>query len=405
MKINGKGFVKAIVLNLVLVGTLVGGISAYSDQNFGMYSSDEKVLAYAEKLNCDMSYVKRRNDNFIRMRHNGDEPIYVGIDSSYTETEVEAVKLALDEVFSIIGTINSKYRYEIVTEEEFDSIRGKTTIYFTSKTNMQLPNADAEIESRLSLISQIIDKKLENKFEISLNEKERENCTLQRLVEIFKHELGHAFSFDDVYERKNGIAVYNSNKTNTFMNSLIDDMLGTFTPNDVKCWIALYAEDSYKVQFLENIFLAKYTEEYYNRFTAKAIKKVHGVEEFDYSSFDFESRFNVNEIDKKFGYIYQISVSNNRYSFAIIDRDSGKLLDMCTGEVYKSNGVLVLRDVKLEKGVNPSSAFESYENGSAQDLVVGKLKNEIGGNSYFFYDIFTNWKSIGNVVDLEKSID
>ena len=113
MKRKGKAIVKSVIINLVLVGTLIGGISAYTDQKFAEYSSDDKIAFYASVLDCDTSYLKRHNGNVVRMRHNDTEPIYVAIDPSYSKEDREAAIIALDEVFGIIGKINNIFTIKI----------------------------------------------------------------------------------------------------------------------------------------------------------------------------------------------------------------------------------------------------------------------------------------------------
>ena len=95
------------------------------------YVSQEEIIETADLLDCDTGYLMKHNDDFVRMKHNDGEPIYICFDEQYPKDLKEKAKQSLDYIFGIVGKINSKYRYEIVDKAKFDSKLNKTKIFYT----------------------------------------------------------------------------------------------------------------------------------------------------------------------------------------------------------------------------------------------------------------------------------
>ena len=66
--------------------------------------------------------IRTYDDDFLRMKHNNGDPIYVCFDKEYSEDLKEQAKKSLDYIFGIAGKINNHYHYEIVNKFEFDLI-------------------------------------------------------------------------------------------------------------------------------------------------------------------------------------------------------------------------------------------------------------------------------------------
>ena len=130
---NGKRFVKAAGVILLTVATILGSVGLTAHNKAGRISEESQVETIAEALDCDLSYMKYNSTGgVVRMMHNGDEPIYVHITDEMNEEETGLIKESLDYVFGIVGSINDKYKYEIVDNAEYykQRILGKTTIKY-----------------------------------------------------------------------------------------------------------------------------------------------------------------------------------------------------------------------------------------------------------------------------------
>lgn len=411
MKIIVKKVKKALkfaAIGAVISTTLLAGAVGYSNAKFASYTSNEVVEDNLEYLNCDTDYLKTYKNQYKRMQHNGDNPIYVFIDENYTEQEKLAVQKSLDKVFGILGTINSKYRYKIVDQEEYSKHKNETRITYTLKNEeYAVDGALAQVKSGDNLLTRLTDKKLMNNFIISIDREAIYSTGKENELDLaLDHELGHAVCFEDTYEVENREAVFKKNQANTFMNPHYDDVFKTFTPNDVKCWIALYAESKEEVQKLNDGFLKEYEDKYYNEILNDCFIKQKKESDLTIENFKLESLLTVNEIDgSQHGYIYEIVIEGKDYTFAIYDKDTNKMLDICRGAVYNINGVKILQNVELKHGFRPMCKDERLEKGLTQDVVVANFTGGYNGKTTCFYDQFSNWTSFGDVYDLEKTIE
>ena len=149
-----KTGLKMAAVALIGAATVAAGAVVYANYEYSDYASNATINNIAELIDCDKSNLITINGEYVRMEHNGDEPIYVCIDDEYTETERTAVEKSLNNFFGIIGKINSKYRYKIIKKDEFDSIKNKTKIYYTLKNdNYIVDKALGEMRIETSLLS------------------------------------------------------------------------------------------------------------------------------------------------------------------------------------------------------------------------------------------------------------
>ncbi len=386
-----------------MVGTILSTTSC-SNPAFENFNTNDDIVSISEKMDCDISYLKQHRGNFVRMQHNGDEPIYVYLDSVLTEDEKESAIRALDYVFGVVGRINSKYRYQIVDKAEFDSKINKTKIDFslgkrvTFEYNGEEQYAQGHIDSEVGVLSGLTDQPGMKKFSIRIDRDELADESTESKDYTNVHELMHAFGKNDVYFI-DALSDVNRFYGNTIMNSDEGVKFKYLTPNDVKCLILLYAEkDMTKKE--RNEIITDYTEQFYEHYTKSCIEKAEIDGTLEKDNFGFETEIRVIEVDgTKFGYVYNVQVEDDRYVFTMYDLYTNKEIDRCEGRVLNRNGVLVLRDVELKKGFRPYEEITRYEDGLIQDIVLAEKNGNI-----MMYDFLTNDGRIGEIYELEKNI-
>lgn len=385
-----RGLKITIVLLLVSLIVFLGGFVIYVSVKFANYAYDEEIETIAKYLDCDLGYIKKENNHYVRMEHNGNEPIYVCFDEYFTIEEKETAIESLDYVFGIVGKINNNYKYKIVETEEFNSKFAKTKIYYSIGSTKYVDGnknlvVDGYITSSNNILSVLMSKPTMNNFTININTdiiKGRKN----QLKYTLTHELLHAFGFDDVYNF-NGFSTTTKYYGNTYINSSFKaEML---TPNDVKCLISLYANRNSNKEEVQSLLTA-YTDLYYDNFSNNCINKCGKVKDFDDQDFAFKSEIKINDTTSGVtGYIYESVINDAKYEFNILNRATNELLDSCSGKVLYKNGVAILRDVNLKLGLRPCSETESYSGGFVQDFVVGHL--DIVESNILMYDITSRY--------------
>lgn len=401
-----KTGLKMATVALIGAATITAGAAIYANVEYANYTTTDEMYNIAEYYDCDTSYMRTINGHNVRMKHNGDEPIYVCVDSAYTDEEKEAVMSSLDSFFGLIGKINSKYRYEIVDQEKFDSVGNKTKIYYTLKEDNDfiVNNAAADIATKVKNISILTTKRMANDFVITINRSHLSELNdPKQLPYALRHELGHT-ALNDVYEIEDRQSVYKKFQCNTYMNPAVGPELEMFTPNDVKCFISYFAESEEEAKALKP-FLKEYTKNYYENFSKKCIEKGGQTKEFNKTDFEFESNLTSTALDGTvYKYLYNLKVEDGKYFFEIIDEEKNKILESCEGETISINGMVVLKDVKLKKGIQPYSKYDSFEKGVVQDLVVGCFEGGYYSRTVCLYDLFLNATYFGDVYELEKGI-
>lgn len=367
-----KGFIKnafKTTLEVALIfSACLGGKATYTAVKTKNYASNEQIEEVAKELNCDLSYMNTRFFNKILvLNHNGDKPIYVSIDNDFTSDEKKDIVFTLDHVFKLVNDINPNYRYELVDENEMPKNIFTTTIkYELDKEDNNSSNylALASSTNKNLLYSQLVQPAI-NSSVIIYDREKTENNKANRIV-VFTHELLHVFGFKDVYFEKINANYYHSllNIINNSKDFYTSDNFAVISPNDYRCLISVYAEKfknkEEKNKFLENfkIKTKEYDSLYYGIY--KEANNLKGLDIYDNIIF-------------KGTYIYtkyEIVIKNNQYSFALLD-ENGNILDKCNGEAISVDGVLFLKNVKLEKGFlsNVDGAY------TIVDLILSKKQN------------------------------
>ena len=121
-----KNGLKILTINLLMVGTILSTTSC-SNPSFENFNSDDDIISIAEKLDCDISYLKEYRDNYVRMQHNGDEPIYVCFDADLTEKEKES---SIKEAFILVEP--SSIPKNVFPDLIFSLINPITSFFITS---------------------------------------------------------------------------------------------------------------------------------------------------------------------------------------------------------------------------------------------------------------------------------
>ncbi len=364
------------------------------------FASQESVSQTAEFLECDMSYVMKEYGNYVRMKHNNGEPIYICFDESYSDDLKTKAIETLDYVFGIVGKINANYHYKIIDKTEFWLKGNKTKIYYTFgecvstyKQHSSVANAHMEIHSKWYNFA--TENPVYFYYELNLNKDQLKTRNDEETKNTLIHELLHAFGLGDVYTdllRQTTTKFYG----NTFMNCNID--FDIITPNDLACLISLYGDDCDMEKMKQG--LKKYEEKFYSYYAKINREKIGTEEDFQYEEFDFETAIIVGNLDgTKSGYTYRVSVRDGKYVLEIHDSFKKEIIDRCFGEVFEHDGVLVLKNVDLKHGMRPYDQFDYYEGGFVQDFVFVKKNGKD-----ILYNYYNNDGMNGDCVMYEKSL-
>ncbi len=365
------------------------------------YVSQEEIIDISNDLECDTGYINEKKDNFVRMKHNDGEPIYVCFDSAYSEDLKTKAIESLDYVFGIVGKINDNYKYQVVNKAIFDLLPpNRTKIYYTLG---ELPAADNSYEvyghivRHLGYIDSLPDDPLYYYYEVKMDEDFVNNADEASLKYTLNHELLHAFGFADVYNNSKISATITKFQGNTYMNNTFKwEMI---TPNDLACLISLYSDDDCDIEKMK-YYLEKYKTKYYNSYTELCKDKLGTNENLNEEDFSFCAILRIEDIDKsKYGYKYEITVENGEYNLEIYDYFSNELIDSCQGKTTNQNGVVVLKNVELKVGLKPNYKQENYSGGYVQDLVIA---NKDGRAVLYNYHLDTFLS--GAIHNLEKSL-
>ncbi|MBO5394712.1 MAG: hypothetical protein J6A28_02270 [Clostridia bacterium] len=366
-----RGFV-TFLTSLIIVGTAatIAGNIQLKD-----YSSSAQVQQLSEEFGADMGYAYEKFGIHSRMQHNGDEPIYVCFNEELpSESRASAIK-SLDYLFGLVGQINPAYRYEIVSQEEFDRIWMKTKIYYEFGEH---ENAEAHIVHSYNPLSLFTSKPAMQGYEV----RQSKAYNFENLDYIYLHELLHAFGIDDVYTQGPD-AVTNKFQGNTSINSNIGYKHPFITPNDFKLLVALYApkfenaqEQAKQTARLQQM-IEVYTKHYYEDLSViykETFKIDEHLEKQDFN-FTLDSTF-LGAEQTEYNYTYDITLQGDSYAFKLYD-DKHNLLDSCNGKVYWNNDVAFLQDVTLKEGLYPGWKDHCFSGGYVQDFAFIKRNGKI----------------------------
>lgn len=373
-----KGLKIAIASTLISATLMTGAVAVHKNIQLNDYATTSQIEFMAEELDCDTSYMSRYNNRFIQMEHNGEEPIYVCFDESLNQAEIESAKKSLDEIFGIVGKINSNYKYKIVSKDVYKSKINRTKIYYNlGKYKVADVDVNGYIDREINLVSRLTNKRTYNNYEINFN---RDKFTTNQARDYtFKHELFHAFGVDDVYIIENDV-IKRPKLTKSLIDATNADGNSMLTPNDVKCLVSLYQEKQEtpekQKKYIKDMkaFIKDYEENFYLKFSQNCKQKTNLNFSFQQSKVDAVSSLGIYlEDESRIYYNYNVSVDGTTYKFSITN-EKGNMLDSCNGEVLWVNDIAVLKDVKLKAGLWPgySESFKDF----LQDLVLIKTSED-----------------------------
>ncbi len=396
---NKEALIKKIKHGLkVATATALIALSLTSCANVETsFASQEEVSYSAELLECDTSYLMKQNGDFLRMKHNNGDPIYVCFDESYSEDLKTKATEALDYVFGIVGKINNKYHYEIVDKITFDLKINKTKIYYTfgNEVKDKLGN-DREVngfaENHSAWYNNFTDNPVMNYYEINVDS----SLSIDKVLGTFIHEDLHTFGLDDVYTIQ---AIKKTNKYygNTYMN--VGANFEMITPNDLGCLISLYSDDNTDMVKMKQE-LKKYENKFYNYYANLCKERYKTTEDVVDENFSwFGGIIRTNEDGSTVGSNYTLRVENGRYLLKIIDVNTNEVVESFSGEATLQNGVMILKNVELKSGLYPYDEQACYKGGYIQDLAV---ITKDGTTS--LYDFASNNFFYGGYISLEKGL-
>lgn len=371
-----KAFIVGLSAALVIVTLITGGAAVYANIDLADYSNNNQISEIAQALDCDTSYVTQKNKKYVRMEHNGDEPIYVCFDKELNDKEKESAIKALDFMFGIVGQINPKYRYEIVDLAKYKRLGSKTKIYYTLgsehiEANGKVADAHGSITRKYSWLSFLTNKRTTNDFVITID---RERAA-QNIDYVNLHELAHAFSCDDVFSIL--LTKFSErHQANTILHPAIGEDIVLASPNDVKIFISLYApkfkNDSEKQEFLtkQQQNLAAYEEFYYHAFAQHCKDNYYVSGEFQQKDFVYKNTIHYTATPQ-YNPTHHITLEGEHYTLQIFNNDE-QLIDSAEGEVIWVDGIAILKEVRLSQGLKPGIKNSTFPDGYVQDLALVK---------------------------------
>lgn len=387
----------ALAVSLLLGGTVMAGVQ----KNFNVSSLDQ-VSTIASELDADTT-VFTNNDlkKFIRLDHNNGEPIYVSVDDDFTAVEKDYVKWSLDYVFGVVGEINDKYKYEIVSEQERlkKTDMGKTTIRFEESDAVFVnglgmeDEANGLCERRIDKFSTFVNNPTYDTFVITYDRENNSNQDELGQRYTFLHELLHAFGFDDVHTT---LAHSRGNDRfcgNTVMSNEIGSKTNCLTPNDYRCIIAAYAPRMNEKELLNFINdykqkVKEYDESYYGAYSALCENKM-GIESSLDTKKGYQANYQRQLTDEKGNVIIEnisIEVGEGEFSLKIFDKN-GVMLDSAKGKTVDCGSRLIFRNVELKKGLRPLTESNNFIESYINDFVFMK---DAKTGKFIFYDLADN---------------
>ena len=396
---NKENIIKKVKHGLkVAAATALIAVSLTSCANVQTsFSSQDEIVQTSEFLECDTSYMAKQNGDFVRMKHNNGEPIYVCIDEEYSDKYKAVTKESLDYIFGIVGKINNNYHYEIVDKKTFDSKINKTKIYYTYGKEVvdRLGNkneVDGYAESYSAWYNYFTDNPVMNYYEINISKDVEEN----RLLLTYVHENMHLFGFKDVYTNE-ALKTTEKHYGNTFMN--VNMCYDIITPNDLACLISLYSDENTDMVRMKQE-LKKYENKFFNYYANICKEKIKTTEDVMDENFTWSGGIVKEDLDGSLsGTDYKLLVENGEYNLKLIDHYTNQEIDSFKGEASLINGVVILKNVELKRGLYTYSPEDCYEGGYIQDLAVIVKDGKVS-----LYDYMTNNFFYGFYKTLEKGL-
>jgi len=347
---------KAAPATLLAATIAIGVYHVSSEIALKDNSSIKQVSQYQEEFDVVSGY---QHTNGERLKHNGDEPIYIQIDEKFSAEQKETMIQALDFIFGLVGDINDNYRYEIVDDVNQLKYFNKTKINYSIQDKVIHNNKEV-----YGLYTTYLDVFKSNKKGEFINKGnvdiENENASdLDELYFTTLHETFHLFGVKDVYFNSIG-ETYN----NTFINVGNRHTLKMITPNDYKLLISLYAKDlnelkeNERQEYISQLEqkIEDYTFRYYSHYQEAhkqdLIKK--GFSAYDVmintTYVPLENDIDVtftDTISTKGISAIRVKVKGDKYVIATYD-ENNNLLESCMGKAYHVGGQIFLHNVELK---------------------------------------------------------
>lgn len=389
--------VKKVAQVLAIAAIALFGTSLIGKNKTKDYSSVDDVYKIAEAL--DSETITITNNEFkdpVRLKHNGNDPIYISISDKFSEEQLDCIEWSLDYVFDVVGSINSNYKYEIVDNSDAikESLKGKTTIFYNLGSTIPTPGGvptQGQIFRPDEVTSIVAGCPLRTKAIITYDKNNNKDASEGNMKYTFMHELLHAFGLDDVYVTKDMYRI-DRHCANTIMNSGWDEYLQYIMPNDYKNLIAMYAPKMTDEKMADFIIEQKqkvnrYEKEFYKFYSDLSQDKT----QID-STLDTSKNYHFNYTRKLFTEQnteiienLDVVIQNGKYVITITDKDNN-IVDQVKGDVIDCGNSIVLKDVDFKTNIRPLTDTHQFKNGYITDLVVMQDKE----NQKYLYEFFTN---------------
>ena len=354
------------VLSACIIGAGVfGGYSIAKHNNTKEYTSLDSVHELCSALNVDGSYIDKSN---LRLKHNGDEPIYVSISDDFPKELRDELISALDHVFGLVGQINPKYAYKIINSDTKKSLKDKTTIEIQFEPPIQQNNDHylACVSRNLKTVKDFDRTKdgayLIKKMIIYFNE-ERINAPSSENEDYYKfyeeqylieaamvHELLHCFGIGDVYDHQTNLVHFNT----IMQTTMATNGVTMISPNDYKVLRALYApefnNESEKYAYIAES--ANAIDEYSRKYYSSHNK----IQEESFNDADMPKLLTINDGTYNFNSAMvensninsiRVVIKNEQYSLTTFN-EYNEQIEHCTGNVYLVDGKAYLQSVELK---------------------------------------------------------
>ena len=381
-----------------LAGLTVGGyLLCATSFHINNLSSDAQINSMVQALNCNTYMLSTNQQNQpCRLQNNGNDPIYISISSAFSTQQHDLIVEALDNVFDILTIINPKYTYQELPESDLalKNFLGCATIEIHVNNNLaDKYGAIANVSYGFSFLDFLTatNDQSHGHIGIDVNYCKRDDVSTTMFVGCIMHELCHCLGMRDIYnyDKTTREVIFNfGNHYTTIMDPSYISRLCLLSPSDFKLLACLYApafrsaeekiiytakikkkieeyEIFYYSAFIEN-FIQDQSIEYFNTYTKPPHK------------FSVSWEYCSNKLTEK--QLYHLTVNNTRYTFSIMDKN-GYVVDSVTGEVFNGENYIILKDLKLQRGLFPNTEEMSKYNGTNEPVFL-TVKNN---NCFMFH--------------------
>ncbi len=324
--------------------------SSLFDSDLGGYPTTEEITTTGTQLGVDLGGLSRIEKKgtmsvsykYTHLVHNNNEPICVTFDGC-SQSFVQTATQTLDYLFGIVGQFNEKYRYQVVDKSE---VMGKSYIEYRVGGNAAVSVSHGGgryyRENSISYNEQKYDK---------LSSSQQYNELLRALCKVF---------------RLNG----DEERSNTFMNPAIGDKYGQLLPNDLRCLASLVTPAEMQTTTEKLVYYDRCNDviqprvQQYLTYFVSGITDNLPIEEEDYKIL-ISHPYILPQGEK--WYCYAVIIDNNRYKMGMYDSDTLRLLERCTGNVSRYNGILILENLMWK---HPFTNEEMKEEKSSYTIAI-----------------------------------